>query len=378
MKNENNSNEKKGVKLDFSLEKFGREFEDIKARYSIRFLFVFLTALIFAATAILIVGIVLILGLFPVFKGSVFTSATPIVISAIIAFTIVGTTIAAITSKFFLSRLRKIQDGMMEISKGNFKVRLKEHDKKGKVTEFGVLETTFNKMASDLDGIELFRNDFINDFSHEFKTPIVSIKGFAHQLQNPNVTEEQRAEYVAIIAAESDRLAKMSTNILLLTKLENQRIVSEKTTFELDEQIRKTAILLYDKWNEKNIELDLDELDPIEYTFNEEMLSHVWINLISNAVKFTPNDGKISISLHRQNNAVICSVKDNGIGMSEETVERIFEKFYQGDSSHHASGNGIGLNIVKRVVTLAGGKINVESSLGSGSIFTVILPVTQA
>lgn len=371
-----NNNNKKQIKLDLSLEKFGEEFENIKARYSIRFLFVFITALIFVATAILIVGIFLILGLFPALKGSMYTSATPIVLSAIISCIIVGTTIAAITSKFLLSRLRKIQDGMQEISKGNFKVRLREHDKNQKSTEFGALERTFNKMAADLDGIELFRNDFINNFSHEFKTPIVSIKGFAHQLQNPDISDEQREEYVAIIAAESDRLAKMSTNILLLTKLENQRIVSEKTTFSLDEQIRKAIILLYDRWNEKNIDLDLDGMQTVDYTFNEEMLSHVWINIISNAISFTPEGGKITVSLEKTDKAVVCSVSDTGIGMSDEVKARIFEKFYQGDSSHHHAGNGIGLNIVKRVVTLAGGIIDVASTPGVGSTFTVTLPQT--
>lgn len=369
-----NKDRNKQVKIDLSLEKFGEEFENIKARYSIRFLFVFITALIFVATAILIVGIFLLLGLIPSVKGSMYTSATPVVISVILACIIVGTAIAAIISKFVLSRLRKIQDGMKEISKGNFKVRLREHDKNQKSTEFGALEKTFNKMAADLDGIELFRNDFINNFSHEFKTPIVSIKGFAHQLQNPGLSDEQRAEYISIIAAESDRLAKMSTNILLLTKLENQRIVSEKTTFSLDEQIRKAIILLYDRWNEKNIELDLDDLQSVDYTFNEEMLSHVWINLISNAINFTPEGGKITVSLHSTENAVICTVSDTGIGMSDEVRARIFEKFYQGDSSHHQTGNGIGLNIVKRIVTLADGIIEVQSTPSVGSSFTVTLP----
>ena len=164
----------------------------------------------------------------------------------------------------------------------------------------------------------------------------------------------------------------MSQNVLLLTKLENQNIVSEKTTFYLDEQIRKCILLLEKSWMEKGVELDID-LDEIEYEFNEEMLSHVWINLISNATKFTPVGGKIRCSLKHSDDAIVFEIEDNGSGMSEEVKSRIFEKFYQGDSSHATSGNGIGLNIVQRIVTLAGGTVEVESQEKKGSKFTVYL-----
>lgn len=349
-------------------------FEKVKRRYSIRFLFIFATFLLFAATAVIIALIFFVLSSIPAIKNTLFTSPYPLIGAITLSCIIIGLVLSVITSKFILSRLRKIQDGMTEISKGNFKIRLKEHDKKEKLTEFGALERTFNQMASDLDGIELFRNDFINNFSHEFKTPIVSIKGFARQLQSESLSDAQRREYVEIIASESDRLAKMSTNILLLTKLENQQIVSEKTLFSLDEQIRGAIILLENLWSKKNIEFDLDRIDVVYYSFNEEMLSHVWINLITNAINFTPDNGKITITLSEDSETVTCSVEDNGIGMDEETVSRIFEKFFQGDKSHHAVGNGIGLNIVKRIITLAGGDISVRSEPNKGSIFTVTLP----
>jgi signal transduction histidine kinase len=241
------------------------------------------------------------------------------------------------------------------------------------VTELGDLERTFNQMASDLDGIEMFRNDFINNFSHEFKTPIVSIRGFARRLQQENLTEEQKKEYIDIIVAESERLSTMAQNVLLLTKLENQNIVSEKTEFYLDEQIRRCILLLEKTWSEKDIELDLD-FDEIKYVFNEEMLSHVWINLLSNAIKFTPDGGKIVCQLKREDEGVAFRIKDSGAGIPEDVKTRIFEKFYQGDSSHSTAGNGIGLNIVKRVVDLAHGKIEVNSEEGNGSEFVVILP----
>lgn len=371
---------KRSKKLELpkiNLEKINFEkinFEKIKKRYSIRFWFIFVTLLLFAATAIVIALIFVILSFVPAIKNTLFTSPYPLIGAIALSCIIIGLALSVITSRFILSRLRKIQNGMTEISKGNFKIRLKEYDKKEKLTEFGALERTFNQMASDLDGIELFRNDFINNFSHEFKTPIVSIKGFARQLQGEHLSEEQRREYVEIIASESDRLAKMSTNILLLTKLENQQIVSEKTVFPLDEQIRGSIILLENLWSKKNIEFDLDRMSAIYYNFNEEMLSHVWINLITNAINFTPDNGKITVSLSESSDTVICTVEDNGIGMDYETVSRVFEKFFQGDKSHHAVGNGIGLNIVKRIITLAGGDINVESQPGKGSKFTVRLP----
>ena len=348
--------------------------QKIKARYSIRFYFVVIVFIIIAATAAVTVGIFALLGLIPAIKNTLYSSLYPAIAAFATACIIIGTATSVITSKFVLTRIKNVQVGMREISKGNFSVRVQEKDRKNKLSEFGELEQTFNKMASDLDGIELFRNDFINNFSHEFKTPIVSIKGFARQLQSENLTNEQRREFVEIIASESERLANMSTNILLLTKLENQQIVSEKTVFSLDEQIRHCIILLENLWGKKDIEFDLDGVGEVHYNFNEEMLSHVWINLITNAINFTPSGGRISVSLFEDKDAVICCIEDNGIGMSEETRERIFEKFYQGDKSHHTVGNGIGLNIVHRIVTLAGGDISVESALGKGSKFTVALP----
>lgn len=362
---------KKKVRTNITLKP---DLQKIKARYSIRFYFVLIVFTIIAATAAVTGIIFIILGLFPAIKNTLYTSIYPVLIAFSLACIIIGTVASIITSKFVLARIKNVQDGMREISKGNFSVRVKEKDRKNKPSEFGELERTFNKMASDLDGIELFRNDFINNFSHEFKTPIVSIKGFARQLQSEKLTDEQRREYVEIISSESDRLAKMSTNILLLTKLENQQIVSEKTVFSLDEQIRNSIILLENLWSEKNIELDLDLPDSIYYNFNEEMLSHVWINLITNAISFTGECGKITIKLTENENFVICMISDNGIGMDDETMDRIFEKFYQGDKSHHSGGNGIGLNIVKRIIALADGEIKVESKLGEGSTFTVILP----
>ena len=346
--------------------------EEIKQRRTMRFWFSCVMLVLFATTCGFTAAVFYIINGILDFYG--FYMDTAVLIGAVaLSCLLVGAIVSSVTSKFILNRINKISHGMLEISKGNYKMRVEEKDKGGALSEFGALEKTFNQMAADLDGIEMFRNDFINNFSHEFKTPIVSIRGFARQLQSENLTDEQRSEYINIIVAESERLSNMSNNVLLLSKLENQQIVTGKTEFDLDEQIRNCILLLEKSWSDKNIELDF-ELDDVKYTFNEEMLSNVWINLFSNAIKFTNDGGRISCRLRIEDDHVICTVSDNGIGMSQDVLERIFEKFYQGDTSHSSFGNGIGLNVVKRIITLANGKIDVESEVGTGSTFKVTLP----
>ena len=293
--------------------------------------------------------------------------------ASLIACTLIGTCAAAFFTKWVLLPLNEMIAATDRIAKGDFKVHIQEtfHER----SDFGILQRSFNHMASELDGIEMFRNDFINNFSHEFKTPIVSVQGFAHQLMAGGLTPEEEREYVRIIAAESDRLAKMSTNILTLSKLENQAIVTDKTVFYLDEQLRTCLVLLEKQWSSKNIELNL-ELDEVKYCFNEQMLAQVWLNLFGNAIKFTPEDGTVSCSLHTNGQAVTVCIRDTGIGMDDVTRRHIFEKFYQGDASHTGDGNGIGLTIVQRVLVLCGGTITVESVPHAGSTFTVTLPVT--
>lgn len=321
-------------------------------------------------TSLFTVGVYAILHLiFPVLSEfDTIASST----SILVACTLIGTSLAALLSKWFLLPIREMIDATERISKGDFKVHIQEtFDAK---SDLGILQRSFNHMAAELDGIELFRNDFINNFSHEFKTPIVSLQGFAHQLQAGGLTPEEEQEYIRTIAAESDRLAKMSTNILLLSKLENQAIVTDKTTFYLDEQIRQCLVLLENQWSAKEIELNID-LDEVKYCFNETMLSHIWLNLFSNAFKFTPRSGTVSCTLRATDEMVTVTISDTGEGMSEDVKRHIFEKFYQGDQSHTRDGNGIGLTIVSRILYLCRGKIEVDSQPGNGSTFTVTLPV---
>ena len=293
--------------------------------------------------------------------------------STLIACTIIGTGAAALLTKWLLIPLKEMIHATERIAKGDFKVRIQESF--DKESDFGILQRSFNHMTEELDGIEMFRNDFINNFSHEFKTPIVSIQGFAHQLQAGGLTPEEEREYIRIIAVESDRLAKMATNILLLSKLENQAIVTDKTEFFLDEQLRTCLLLLEKQWSSKDIELNID-LDEVKYCFNETMLSHVWVNLLGNAIKFTPPSGTISCTLRKDSSHITVTISDTGCGMDGDTQKHIFEKFYQGDTSHTGDGNGIGLTIVGRILVLCGGHIAVDSRPGMGSIFTVTLPVT--
>ena len=282
-------------------------------------------------------------------------------------------TLAAGMGRSKLKPMNDLVHAMHDVSNGDFSVRVEAEDVPG---DMGELANSFNDMAAELGSLELFRKDFINNFSHEFKTPIVSIKGFARQLEREDLTEEQRREYLGIIVSESDRLANMASNVLLLSKLENQTIVTDKASFALDEQLRRAILLLEKQWSEKEIELDVD-LEDIGYYGNEEMLNHVWVNLLGNAIKFSPQGAPLTVRLRREGGWAVARVRDAGIGMDEATRARVFEKFYQGDGAHAVSGNGLGLSLVKRIVDLCGGTVEVDSAPGRGSSFTVRLPLEK-
>lgn len=257
-----------------------------------------------------------------------------------------------------------------KVAKGDFSVRIPTEKVSGEMLE---LVDSFNAMTVELGSIEIFRNDFIRNFSHEFKTPIVSMKGFAKQLKNPHLSDAERNQYCDIIISESERLTNMSSNILLLSKYENQEIVTDKKPYRLDEQLRDSILLLEKEWTEKELELELD-LPPVIIEQNADMLGHVWTNLIANAVKFTPSGGKIAVAVMENQDSVAVTVRDSGIGMTKNQMKHIFDKYYQADDSHGGKGNGLGLCIAKRVCTLCGGTVSVRSEVGQGSVFTVILP----
>lgn len=294
-----------------------------------------------------------------------FGALIPMTISILIAFVI-----SSLMSKPTAKPLIDMIEATKAISKGDYSVRV---DEVGEGEIFNLLHS-FNQMTAELAGTELMRNDFINVFSHEFKTPIVSIRGFAKRLRHEHLTEEKQKEYLDYIVDESQRLSELAGNILLLSKYENQQLVGEQEVFALDEQLRECILSLEKEWTAKELSLDI-ELRELSYRGNPEMLRHVWLNLIGNAIKFTPPGGTVSVSAGMHKDAVEVRVGDNGIGMSEEAISHIFDKFYQADASHSSAGNGLGLPLVRRIVELCGGMIAVESQPEVGTVFRVTLPI---
>ncbi len=288
-----------------------------------------------------------------------------------LSFVFIGATLIALFVKRVVGPVLKLTWATKEVAKGNFDLQLEYQSD----DEIGQLTENFNKMTRELKSIEYLRKDFITNVSHEFKTPIASIQGFAKLLQNDNLPAEEKREYTHIIVEEAARLSNLSSNILKLSKLENQEIVKRAILFSLDEQIRKSILLLEHEWNKKNIQFDL-ELDKIEYSGDEELLEQVWLNLIGNAIKFSNINGKIRIRLNQTARAVIVQIRDHGIGMSDETITRIFEKFYQGSKTRSHEGSGLGLSLVKRILDLYGGNIQVESKPSAGTTFIVELPLS--
>ena len=284
---------------------------------------------------------------------------------------LLGGTVALYVGKTIIGPIKKIGDAFREVSEGNFSVRVPEDER---IDEIREMAKQFNAMTYDLSHIETLRTDFVANVSHEFKTPLSSIEGYATLLQNPALSEEKRLRYTQKILENSHRLSNLTSNILLLSKLENQEVLTDKKQFRLDEQIRKTILLLEDKWTKKNIEFNLDL--PLQiYYGSEKLLEQVWYNIIDNAIKHSPSDGVIEIRIKSEQTFVSVEVEDHGEGMTEEVMKHIFEKFYQGDSSRKEEGNGLGLALVKRIINICNGKISVQSTPGCGSTFSVELPI---
>lgn len=265
--------------------------------------------------------------------------------------------------------IRILSEGIRHLAEGdfNYKIPLKKRYSLANVYE------NFNKMSEELQSVQILRNDFINSYSHEFKTPIASINGFAELLLDKTLSEEEREEYLKIIIEETSRLSKLATNTILLSRLSSQQIVTDTEDYDLGEQIRQCSILLSKVWLEKEIEFTC-ALPSVIYKGNRELMQHLWINLISNAVEHTPQNGEIAISLHEEAGEIIMNIADSGEGMSEETLKHLFDPYFQADASRSSKGLGLGLSIAKRISELCNGSITVESAVGKGSLFTVKLP----
>ena len=329
-------------------------------------------ALITAAVAIAIglVFLLLKLGVIDSVDGQASFSSV-ILLMAVISM-IMGFLITIGSSRLFLRPFDKLGDQLNRLAKGDFKARLAFGKPYSSISVMRDIEDSFNKAANELDQTQMLRSDFINNFSHEVKTPIVSVAGFAKLLRRGNLSREQQDEYLAIIEEESLRLSTMASNMLSLTKIENQTILTDVSEFNLSEQLRSAVLLLADKWTHKNLALDI-EFGEYLVRANEEMLKQVWINLIDNAIKFSENEGVLSIRIDEQSDMLAVSVSNQGKEIPKENIHRIFSKFYQADESHSTEGNGIGLAIVRSVVELHNGKVEVKCENGI-TTFTVFIP----
>lgn len=283
------------------------------------------------------------------------------------------TTIDAIRRKVTVDgTVNEILDATEQITSGNFKVRLVPRHSYNNYDDLDLIMENLNQMAEELSKNEILKSDFISNVSHEIKTPLAVIQNYATAIQNDKISDQEKKAYAKTLVGASKRLSDLVMNILKLNKLENQKIVDEEIDVRLDEMIAQTIFGFEDAIDAKNITLDCD-IDEVSVKSSPSYLEIVWNNLLSNAVKFTPDGGSINISVKRINGKAVVKFVDTGIGMTEETGKRIFDKFYQGDTSHAKEGNGLGLALVKRVIDVLGGKISVESQLGKGTSFTVTL-----
>ena len=279
---------------------------------------------------------------------------------------ILGAVTSSLTSRKTTKPFTKISEALDEISKGNYDVEL---NLKGP-DDLKEISSKFNNMTKELKSVEMLRSDFINTFSHEFKTPIVSIRGFAKLLKKNNLSSEEKEKYLNIIIDESERLSELATNVLSLSKIEQQSILTNKTRFNVSEEIRLVISLLSNKLTKKNIDISLD-CEEVFIFANEELLKQVWINLLDNAIKFSPEYGNIAISIRQSHNEYLFRFSNQGEPLSEETKLHIFDKFYQGEKSRSIKGNGLGLTIAKKIVELHNGYISIEKSDTDSTVFLV-------
>ena len=332
-----------------------------KTVYSIRFKFAAIFALILIVSAFISFPITI---NFAKYNRNI----SDVVVFGLILCNFLGGMLMWLAVTFITRPIKKLTAATKKVAIGNFDVNV-NYSKKD---EIGTLISNFNLMTKELGHMEYMRKDFLTSVSHEFKTPIASIKGFAKLLESPDTTPEDARKYLSIIEEEAGRLSNLTSNILRLTNIENQAILSKPVKFSLDEQLRKTILLFTDRWESKKLDMDI-QLDRVDYEGDDELTQQIWINLIDNAIKFSEPHGTVSVYLRKVGDDITVTVADNGIGIAEEKQARIFDKFYQADSSHSTSGNGLGLSIVKSILDLIHGSIELNSKEEEGTVFTVRL-----
>lgn len=324
--------------------------------------------MVFMVSAEIAVCVLISYGLTMLLNNSVHEKI-PILIKLIVPSLFVGILVTSFMSKWFFDPIKNLRKAIEKVADGDFSVRLETKSSSKEIRE---IYLGFNLMTNELSKTEILQSDFVSNVSHEIKTPINAIEGYSTLLQdNENLSDEQK-QYVDKILFNTNRLSTLVGSILLLSKIENQSIPQNLTSYRLDEQIRQSIVALEPAWSKKNIEFDV-EMDSTQYVGNENMMHHVWDNLIGNAIKFNPEFGLVCIRLSKHGDNIVFTVEDNGSGISEEAKKHIFDKFYQEDSSHKKEGNGLGLDLVKKILSLSGGEITAENIDGGGCRFTVIL-----
>lgn len=325
-------------------------------------------AVVFSVVALCCVGTVELL-----FSAGVLDSSSrPPMFLVVCAFGVaVGVLVAHTLVRNAVEPMVEIGEAMQKVSSGDFSVEL---SRTSNVREINEMARSFTSMVRELASIETLRSDFVANVSHEFKTPLAAIEGYATLLQTPGLTPQKHDAYVAHILHSTQRLSELTGNVLLLSRIESQGIVPQFQRYSLDEQLREAVLAFESVWTRRAIEFDVD-LDEVDCYGSAELMAFVWHNLVGNAVKFVPDGGHVRVSLRRMGGAARVEVADDGPGMTPEVQGRVFEKFYQGDVSHATQGSGLGLALVERVVHLHGGSVQVDSVPGEGATFTVTVPL---
>lgn len=309
--------------------------------------------------------------------GIVFTEenisiAAKLTFANVLVLSVIFTVIDALRRRFTtIKTAHHIADAAKRVVGGDFSVRIKPVSSIAADDSFNEIIDCFNKMTAELQGVEIFRNDFISNVSHEMKTPLAIMQNYGTMLAAPDLSDEKRIEYAKGVTDASKCMADMMTNILKLNRLENQQIFPQRTQYDLGEQLCECLLQYENVWEQAEIEIETDIAEDVQIDADAELLGLVWNNLLSNAFKFTENGGTVLVSLATEGDYAVVKVKDTGCGMSAEVGRHIFEKFYQGDTSHSSQGNGLGLALVKRVIDIMQGEISVKSAVGVGTEFTV-------
>ncbi len=331
-------------------------------------IFTSMVFLILVATMFIVGGVIYLMFKRNALFLDAFQTIWTLAVTFLFASVIIGTIIGIVMARVVLKNMDSIVNGMEELSDGKYHVRIPEV-KSGLGKE---MIHSFNLLAGELENTHVLRSDFVNDFAHEFKTPIVSLLGFAKLLKKDNLSKEQRAEYLSIIEEEAERLSAMSTNSLNLTRIDKQTILTETSRYNLSEQLRNCVLLTEKKWTAKGVEPIL-EFDEFFVCANEELLKQVWINLIDNAIKFSDRFGKLEIKIYKDAKTIRVVVKNKGVKINDDEKDKIFNRFYRAKSAEGIDGTGVGLAIVKKIIDLHKGRISVVSDNGYTQ-FEVILP----